>query len=69
MKCFERLAKEHITSTLPNILDPLQFTYRPNRSRSLCNCVMGFLMGRLQVKKVGNNTSATLILNTGAPQA
>jgi hypothetical protein len=32
MKCFERLVKDHITSTLPDILDPLQFAYRPNRS-------------------------------------
>ena len=32
MKCFERLVKDHITSTLPNTLDPLQFTYCPNRS-------------------------------------
>jgi hypothetical protein len=32
MKCFERLVKDHITSTLPAILDPLQFAYRPNRS-------------------------------------
>ena len=32
MKCFERLAKDHIIFTLPDTLDPLQFTYRPNRS-------------------------------------
>ena len=32
MKCFERLVKDHITSTLPVTLDPLRFTYRPNRS-------------------------------------
>ena len=32
MKCFERLVKHHITSTLPDTLDPLQFAYRPNRS-------------------------------------
>jgi hypothetical protein len=32
MKCFERLVKDHITSTLPYTLDPLQFSYRPNRS-------------------------------------
>ena len=32
MKCFERLVKDHITSTLPDTLDPLQFVYRPNRS-------------------------------------
>ena len=32
MKCFERLVKDHITSTLPDTLDPLQFTYRNNRS-------------------------------------
>ena len=32
MKCFERLVKGHITSTLPDTLDPLQIAYRPNRS-------------------------------------
>ena len=32
MKCFKRLVKDHITSTLPDTLDPLQFVYRPNRS-------------------------------------
>ncbi|KAM9454024.1 uncharacterized protein ACWYII_012788 [Salvelinus alpinus] len=32
MKCFERLVKDHITSTLPVTLDPLQFAFRPNRS-------------------------------------
>uniref|UniRef100_A0A8K9XYH3 Reverse transcriptase domain-containing protein n=1 Tax=Oncorhynchus mykiss TaxID=8022 RepID=A0A8K9XYH3_ONCMY len=32
MKCFERLVKDHITSTLPDTLDPLQFAYRQNRS-------------------------------------
>ena len=32
LKCFERLVKDHITSTLPDTLDPLQFAYRPNRS-------------------------------------
>ena len=32
MKCFERLVKDHITSTLPDTLDPLKFAYCPNRS-------------------------------------
>ena len=32
MKCFERLVKDHITSTLPVTLHPLQFAYRPNMS-------------------------------------
>ena len=32
MKCFERLVKDHITSALPDTLDPLQFSYRHNRS-------------------------------------
>ena len=32
MKWFERLVKDHITSTLPDTLDLLQFAYRPNRS-------------------------------------
>ncbi|KAK1806279.1 hypothetical protein P4O66_000148 [Electrophorus voltai] len=32
MKCFERLVMRHIKTQLPPSLDPLQFTYRPNRS-------------------------------------
>ena len=32
VKCFERLVKEHINSTLPDTLDPLQFAYRTSRS-------------------------------------
>jgi hypothetical protein len=32
MKCFEGLVKDHITSTLPDTLNPLQFAYRLNRS-------------------------------------
>jgi hypothetical protein len=33
MKGFDRLVKDHITSTLPDSLYPLQFVYRPNRSK------------------------------------
>ena len=101
---------DHINSILPDTLDPLQFTYHPNRSTddaisfhtalshldkrntyvkmlfidyssalsnivpsklttklrtlglntSLCNWILDFL--------TGHPTSATLILNTGAPQ-
>ena len=32
MKGFERLVMAHINTILPDILDPLQFAYRPNRS-------------------------------------
>ena len=32
MKYFEKQVKDHITSTLPDTVDPLQFAYRPNRS-------------------------------------
>jgi hypothetical protein len=32
MKCSERRVKDHITSTLPDTLDPLRFAYRSNRS-------------------------------------
>jgi hypothetical protein len=35
---------------------------------SLCNWILDFLTGRPQVVRLGNNTSVTLILNTGAPQ-
>ena len=35
---------------------------------SLYNWILDFLTGRPQVVRLGNNTSATLILNMGAPQ-
>jgi hypothetical protein len=35
---------------------------------SFCNWILGFLTGRPQVVRVGNNTFATLTLNMGAPQ-
>jgi hypothetical protein len=35
---------------------------------SLCNWILDFLTGCPQVVRVGNNTSAMLILNMGAPQ-
>ena len=35
---------------------------------ALCNWVLDSLTGRTLVVKVGNNTSTSLILNTGAPQ-
>ena len=35
---------------------------------SLCNWILDFLTGHPQVVRVVNNTFATLILNTGAPQ-
>ena len=37
------------------------------QNTSLCNWILDFLTGHPQVVRVGNNTSATLILNTGAP--
>jgi hypothetical protein len=111
MKCFERLVMAHVDTIIPDTLNPLQFSYRPNRSTddaisialhtvlsnldkrntylrmlfidyssvfntvvpsnlitklrtlglniSLCNCTPP------QVVRVGDNTSATLTLNTG----
>ena len=35
---------------------------------SLGNRILDFLMGHTQVVRVGNNTSATLTINIGAPQ-
>ena len=35
---------------------------------SLCNWILDFLTGCPQVIRIGTNTSATLILNAGAPQ-
>jgi hypothetical protein len=35
---------------------------------SLCNWILDFLTGNPQVVRKGNNTSAILLLNTGAPR-
>ena len=32
MKCFEKIIMTHIKKTFPDMLDPLQFAYRRNRS-------------------------------------
>ncbi len=37
-------------------------------NRSLCSWILDFLTGRIQVVRMGNNTSSLLIHNTGAPQ-
>ncbi len=37
-------------------------------NRSLCSWILDFLTGRIQVVRMGNNTSFPLVLNTGAPQ-
>ena len=37
-------------------------------NNSLCNWILDFLTGRPQMLRVGNTTSAMLILNTGASQ-
>jgi hypothetical protein len=34
---------------------------------SLCNWILDFLTGRPQVVRLGNNTFATMTLNTGGP--
>jgi hypothetical protein len=51
-----------VTSKLINKLRTLGL------NTSLCNWIRDFLTGNTQVVRVDNNTSATLILNTGAPQ-
>uniref|UniRef100_A0A3P9JDD6 Reverse transcriptase domain-containing protein n=1 Tax=Oryzias latipes TaxID=8090 RepID=A0A3P9JDD6_ORYLA len=121
MKCFERLIKDFIISSLPDTLDPLQFAYRSNRSTddaishllhtslthldtgrgnyvkmlfvdyssafntiipsilttkleqlglspSLCQWISNFLTGRPQAVRMGGFVSASITLNTGAPQ-
>ena len=40
MKCFERLVKDHITSSFPDTLDPLQFPYRPRTTQSPLHCTL-----------------------------
>ena len=81
MKCFERLVMAHINTIIQETLDPLQFAYRPKQIQDdaisiALNTALQHLdkrntyvrMGRPHMVRVGNNTSATLIINSGAPQ-
>ncbi|KAK1800318.1 hypothetical protein P4O66_000209 [Electrophorus voltai] len=61
MKCFEKLVRDFITSSLPASIDPLQFAYHHNRSTD-------DTIAHLQSVRVGNYVSSTLTLSTGAPQ-
>ncbi|KAK1802918.1 hypothetical protein P4O66_021445 [Electrophorus voltai] len=65
MKCFEKLVRDFITSSLPASMDPLQFAYRHNRST---DDAIAHLLHRPQSVRVGNCASSTLTLSTGAPQ-
>ncbi|KAI3351336.1 hypothetical protein L3Q82_005880 [Scortum barcoo] len=69
MKCFERLVKSFITSSIPDSLDPLQFAYRPNSS-AFNTIVPSKLVTKL--RDLGLNSALCgWILNflTGRPQA
>jgi hypothetical protein len=55
------------SSTL-NTIAPTKQLRTLGLNTSLCNWILDFLMGRPQEVRVGNNTYATLILNTVAPQ-
>ncbi|KAK3573820.1 hypothetical protein QTP86_032910, partial [Hemibagrus guttatus] len=74
MKCFERLIRDFITSSLPDTLDPLQFAYLlttkleiQGLSPSLCRWISNFLTDRPQAW-VGKHVTPSLTLSTGAPQ-
>ncbi|KAK1784141.1 hypothetical protein P4O66_021149 [Electrophorus voltai] len=84
MKCFEKLVRDFITSSLPASTDPLQFAYRHNRSTDdaiahLLHTTLTHLdEGRGNYVKMlftdhnqygwATPASSTLTLSTGAPQ-
>jgi hypothetical protein len=58
-------------SSVFNTIVPTKLITKPRTlglNISLYNWILDFLKGQSQVVSVGNNTSATVILNTGAPQ-
>ncbi len=61
IKVFERLLKNHICSSIPVTLDPLQFAYRPNRSTD--NAISQVLLASFThiVSKNGNYTRLLFI--------
>ncbi|KAK1788652.1 hypothetical protein P4O66_002473 [Electrophorus voltai] len=68
MKCFEKLVRDFITSSLPASMNPLQFAYHHNHSTD--DAIAHLLHTRPTWTKggVGNCVSTTLTLSTGAPQ-
>ena len=68
MKCFKRLVMAHINTIIPETIDPLQFAYLTNRSTDDAISVALHTALSHLVVRIGNHTSATLILNIGAPQ-
>ncbi|KAK1785728.1 hypothetical protein P4O66_019078, partial [Electrophorus voltai] len=74
MKCFEKLVRDFITSSLPASMDPLQFAYRHNRSTDdaiahLRHTTLTHLDKGKDHNQYGWATvSSTLTLSTGAPQ-
>ncbi|KAK1793021.1 hypothetical protein P4O66_001729 [Electrophorus voltai] len=76
MKCFEKLVRDFITSSLPASMDPLQFAYRHNRSTDdaiahLLHTTLTHLdngRDRPQSVWVGNCVSSILTLSIAAPQ-
>ncbi|KAK1789915.1 hypothetical protein P4O66_002245 [Electrophorus voltai] len=68
MKCFEKLVRDFITSSLPASMDPLQFD---DAIAHLLHSALTHLdkgRDRSQSVQVGNCASSTLTLSTGAPQ-
>ncbi len=58
MKCFERLVKDHISSSLPPTFDPYQFAYRPKRSTvDAISSALHLTLNHLEAK----NTHARLL--------
>lgn len=58
MKCFERLVKEHITSSLPPMFDPYQFAYRPKHStEDAISSALHLTLNHLE----GRNTHARML--------
>jgi hypothetical protein len=58
-------------SSAPNTIEPTKLITNLRTlglNSSLCNWILDFLTGHPQVVRPGNNTSATLILNTEATQ-
>ena len=46
-KCFERLVMAQINTIIPETLDPLQFSYRPNRSTDVISITLHTALSHL----------------------
>jgi len=70
MKCFQRLVKEHIVSSLPPTFHPFQFAYRRNRStEDAISAALHLSLGHLEEKNTHDGCCSWTSVQLSAPSS